>query len=71
MNLKLILFWKQKTEVEISMVNTKGEIFRETVIAEDGYNSYKFNDNKGLTSGYYFVSVSYKGQKVTKKILKY
>ncbi len=54
------------------MVNTKGEIiFRETVIAEDGYNSYKFNDNKGLTSGYYFVSVSYKGQKVTKKILKY
>ena len=69
---KIDFILKQKTEVEISMVNTKGEIiFRETVIAEDGYNSYKFNDNKGLTSGYYFVSVSYKGQKVTKKILKY
>ncbi len=69
---KVDFILKQKSEVVISMISAKGEvIFKENVLAEDGYNSYKFNDNKGLIGGYYFVTISYKDQKVTKKVLKY
>ena len=53
------------------MISSKGEmIFNEAVMAEDGYNSFSYTDNKGLTSGYYFVIITYKDQKVTKKIMK-
>ena len=53
------------------MYSTKGElVFKEITMAEDGYNSYTYTDSKSLTSGYYFVTITYKDQKVTKKILK-
>ncbi len=68
---KIDYILKQKTEVEISMYSTKGElIFKEITLADDGYNSYTYIDSKGLTSGYYFVTIAYKDQKVTKKIVK-
>ncbi|MFZ7113727.1 MAG: T9SS type A sorting domain-containing protein [Bacteroidota bacterium] len=68
---KVDFILKQKTPVEINMISTKGEvIFSESIMAEDGYNSYSYTDSKGLSPGYYFVTISYKDQKVTKKILK-
>ncbi|MBK9411891.1 MAG: T9SS type A sorting domain-containing protein [Bacteroidetes bacterium] len=68
---KIDFILKQKCQVEVSMISSKGEmIFTEAVMAEDGYNSFSYTDNKGLTSGYYFVIITYKDQKVTKKIMK-
>jgi hypothetical protein len=68
---KIDFILKQKTSVEINMISTKGElIFKDIMIAEDGYNSYTYTDSKGLSPGYYFLTISYKDQKVTKKILK-
>jgi hypothetical protein len=68
---KIDFILKQKCQVEVSMISSKGEmIFNEAVMAEDGYNSFSYTDNKGLTSGYYFVIITYKDQKVTKKIMK-
>ncbi len=68
---KIDFILKQKSEVEIMMIGSKGElIFRETILAEDGYNSYTYTDSKGIPSGYYFVTITYKDQKVTRKIMK-
>lgn len=62
---------KQKGIVLITMTNTKGEmIFKENVQAEDGYNSFTYIDSKGLSPGYYFVTISFKDQKATRKLIK-
>lgn len=68
---KIDFILKEKTSVEVNMISAKGEVvFKDIVLAEDGYNSYTYTDSKGLPAGYYFVTLSYKDQKVTKKILK-
>lgn len=62
---------KEKGQVQITVISASGEqISDESVMADDGYNTYTFTDNKGLPKGIYFVILMHGEQKITKKILK-
>ncbi len=68
---KIDFIMKQKNQVEINMISMKGEIvFKQNILTEDGYNSFTFTDSKGLSPGSYFVSILFKDQKVTRKVVK-
>ncbi len=58
-------------EVKIQIANTSGQlVYKETMTADKGFNTYSFSDNQGLPSGIYIVSMIFNGEVVTKKIIK-
>lgn len=64
-------FTNEKGKAEITLLSAKGEVvFNQTTETDAGFNTFFYDDEKALPSGYYFLIVQFKDQKTTKKILK-
>jgi len=60
-----------QSEVEIQISNSSGQlVYKETVTADKGFNTYSFNDQAGLPPGIYIVNMISNGMAVTKKLIK-
>ena len=61
----------QQGEVEIQISNSSGQlVYKETVNADKGFNTYSFTDMQGLPPGIYIVNLISNGEAVTKKLIK-
>jgi len=59
------------SETEIQITNASGQlVYKETLNADKGINTYSFNDKAGLPPGIYFVDLVSNGEVVTKKLIK-
>lgn len=60
-----------QAEVEVQISNTSGQtVFKETVTADKGFNTYTYQDMLGLPPGIYIVNMISNGQSVSKKLIK-
>lgn len=62
---------KESGNVTIMITNAGGQLVKEEdMIANDGYNTYEFIDDRNLTKGTYIITIIAGDEKQTKKIIK-